>query len=59
MEKTVLAGAYKDIRTGYYGKKTIILLDEYDTSMQEACVYGYWDEMAAFMRSLFHSTYKK
>ena len=26
----------------YYGKKAIILLDEYDTPMQEAYVNGYW-----------------
>ncbi len=42
----------------YYGKKVIILLDEYDTPMQEAYVNGYWDEMAAFIRSLFNSTFK-
>ncbi len=29
----------------YYGKKAIILLDEYDTPMQEAYVNGYWDEI--------------
>lgn len=42
----------------YYEKKVIILLDEYDTPMQEAYVYGYWDEMAAFIRGLFNSTFK-
>ena len=42
----------------YYGKKVIILLDEYDTPMQEAYVNGYWEEMAAFVRSLFNSTFK-
>ena len=42
----------------YYGKKVIILLDEYDTPLQEAWVYGYWQEMAEFVRSLFHSTFK-
>lgn len=26
----------------YYNKKVIILLDEYDTPMQEAYVYGFW-----------------
>ena len=41
----------------YYGKKVIILLDEYDTPMQEAYVYGFWDEMVAFTRSLFNSTF--
>lgn len=42
----------------YYGKKVIILLDEYDTPMQEAYVSGYWDEISAFTRSLFNSTFK-
>ena len=44
--------------TRYYGKKPIILLDEYDTPMQEAYVHGYWDEMVAFTRSLFNTTFK-
>ena len=42
----------------YYGKKVIILLDEYDTPMQEAWVNGFWDELVAFTRSLFNSTFK-
>ena len=42
----------------YYGKKVIILLDEYDTPMQEAFVGGYWKEMTAFIRSLFNFTFK-
>ena len=42
----------------YYGKKVIILLDEYDTPMQEAYVNGYWEEMVAFTGNLFHSTFK-
>ena len=42
----------------YYGKKVIILLDEYDTPMHEAYVNGFWDEMMAFCRRLFNSTFK-
>ena len=42
----------------YYQKKVIILLDEYDTPMQEAYMNGYWNEMAALTRSLFNSTFK-
>ena len=42
----------------YYGKKVIILLDEYDTPMQEAYVNGYWDELVDFTRSLFNSAFK-
>ncbi len=42
----------------YYGKKVIILLDEYDTPMQESYVNGFWDELVSFTRSLFNSTFK-
>ncbi len=42
----------------YYGKKVILLLDEYDTPMQEAYMGGYWEEMAEFIRGLFNSTFK-
>ena len=42
----------------YYKKKVIILLDEYDTPMQEAYINGFWDEVVAFMRSFFNSTFK-
>ena len=42
----------------YYGKKVIVLLDEYDTPMQEAYVHGFWDELVSFTRSMFNSTFK-
>ena len=42
----------------YYGKKAIILLDEYDTPMQEAYINGYWNEFTSFIRSLFNATFK-
>lgn len=42
----------------YYRKKVIILLDEYDTLMQEAYVHGYWEELVSFTRSLFNATFK-
>lgn len=42
----------------FYGQKVIILLDEYDTPMQEAYVDGYWNQMASFMRGFFNATLK-
>ena len=36
----------------------MILLDEYDTPLQEAYVYGYWEELTTFIRSLFNCTFK-
>lgn len=42
----------------HYGKKVIILLDEYDTPMQEAYVNGYWEDVVCFMRELFNAAFK-
>lgn len=42
----------------YYGKKVIILLDEYDTPMQEAYVDGYWKELTSFTRGLLNASFK-
>ena len=42
----------------YYGKKVIILLDEYDTPMQDAWLSGYWEETVIFFSNLFNSTFK-
>ena len=42
----------------YYGKKVIILLDEYDTPLIEAYTHGYWKEMTEFMRGFFNATFK-
>ena len=42
----------------YYGKNVILLMDEYDTPMQEAYVKGYWQELADFMRNLLNAALK-
>lgn len=42
----------------YYDKDVIIILDEYDTPMQEAWLSGYWDEAVTFFRGFFNSTFK-
>lgn len=47
-----------DFLTRYYQKKVIILLDEYDTPMQESYVDGYWEKLVAFTRSMFNATFK-
>ena len=59
-EVTATWAVYKmsDFLSRYYGKKVIILLDEYDTPMQEAYVNGYWEELVSFTRSMFNSTFK-
>ncbi|MDE7298221.1 MAG: AAA family ATPase, partial [Lachnospiraceae bacterium] len=47
-----------DFMQRYYQKKAIILLDEYDTPMQEAYMHGYWDKIVSFTKNLFNSTFK-
>ena len=42
----------------YYNKKVIILLDEYDTPMQEAYIDGFWEELVGFTRNLFNLSFK-
>lgn len=42
----------------YYDTNVIILLDEYDTPMQEAWISGYWDNAVAFFRSFFNAAFK-
>ena len=42
----------------YHGKKVIILLDEYDTPMQESYLGGFWEELVGLTRSLFNATFK-
>ncbi len=55
----VLALKYlSDYLEAYYGQKVLILLDEYDTPLQEAYVYGYWKELIGFIRRMFNSAFK-
>ena len=47
-----------DMLHTHYEKKVIVLLDEYDTPMQEAYVHGYWEEIVSFTRGLFNAAFK-
>ena len=61
MENYVFSASLKTLSNylyRYYGKKVIILLDEYDTPMQEAYVKGYWRELVELTRSLFNAAFK-
>ena len=42
----------------YYGKKSVILIDEYDVPLEDAYFSGYYDRMVTFIRSLFESALK-
>ncbi len=41
-----------------YGKKVIVLLDEYDTPLQEAYIHKYWRKMNTFLLPFFTATFK-
>jgi len=41
-----------------YNEKVIILLDEYDTPMQEAWISGNWDGAVEFFRNFLNTTFK-
>ncbi len=61
MPEQVAAGCLKKLCEWlyrYYGKKVIVLLDEYDTPMQEAYICGVWDELTSYIRALFNNTFK-
>lgn len=55
---TVAVHKMADFLHRYYHKKVIILLDEYDTPMQEAYINGFWEELASFTRSLLNASFK-
>lgn len=61
MESSVAADAINTLAgflSRYYETNVIILLDEYDTPMQEAWISGYWNEAVRFFRSFFNATFK-
>lgn len=42
----------------YFGKRVIVLIDEYDVPLENAFFNGFYEEMTAFIRSLFESVLK-
>ncbi|MBR4745964.1 MAG: AAA family ATPase, partial [Desulfovibrio sp.] len=61
MSDDIAQGSIRELSrylTRQFGVKAIILLDEYDTPMQEAWLNDYWDEAAEFFRGLFNETFK-
>ena len=37
----------------HYGEKTVIIIDEYDTPIQQGYISGYYDQATGFMRNFF------
>ena len=42
----------------HYGMETVIIIDEYDTPIQQGYASGYYDEVIDFIRNLFSGAFK-
>ncbi len=42
----------------HYGVETVIIIDEYDTPIQQGYAHGYYDQVIAFIRNLFSGAFK-
>ena len=42
----------------HYGIETVIIIDEYDTPIQQGYASGYYDQVVAFVRNLFSGAFK-
>ena len=42
----------------FYGKKVIVLIDEYDVPLENAYFSGFYEPMVSLLRSLFESVFK-
>ncbi len=58
-EKAITAIPFlSQVLTRIYGRKVIILLDEYDTPVLEAWSCGIWTDCSNYIRNLFNSLFK-
>ena len=42
----------------HYGQKAVIIIDEYDTPIQQGHVYGFYQDVVMFMRNFFSKGFK-
>lgn len=47
-----------EVLNQHYGRKAVILIDEYDVPLEQAYFTGYYDEMSFFIRSFFEEGLK-
>lgn len=49
----VSLGELSYMLSAHYGRKTIIIIDEYDTPIQQGYLNGYYEQVTSFIRNLF------
>ena len=61
MKDELLAGSLKNLSqllAKHYGRKVILLIDEYDVPLDKAFQAGYYDEMVSLIRNIFGNALK-
>lgn len=58
VENQLSLGQLSHILSDAYGKRVVVIIDEYDTPIQQGYNYGYYNEVIAFMRNLFSAVFK-
>ena len=61
MTNTVMQASLKvlsQLLAKHYGRKVILLIDEYDVPLDQAFQYGYYDQMLSLIRNLFNNALK-
>lgn len=51
-------GKLSQMLDSYYGIAPVIIIDEYDTPIQNGFMKGYYDQIVSFMRNLFSGAFK-
>lgn len=60
IENAIITSLYKltAMLNNQYGKKTIVIIDEYDVPLQKATLCGYYDDMLDVVRGMFEKVFK-
>ncbi len=58
VDLAVSLGKLSQMLDSYYGIAPVIIIDEYDTPIQNGFMKGYYDQIVSFMRNLFSGAFK-
>lgn len=61
IDEVGLAASFRNLSEmlmSHYGRATVIIIDEYDTPIQQGYTAGYYEDVVGFMRNLFSGAFK-